>query len=130
MIFILIINCDLQDVMDISNVTSNLESNLDDFYQILQAKYFLPDWSQSLVFGVSLKSIIDHLNYSKRITFASKISRMETLTFYDLYNKVSNILHVVKCVCKSLKIRVWILDEGKIILFLTYFSCNSSSNLV
>ena len=128
MIFILIINCDLQDVMDISNVTSNLESNLDDFYQILQAKYFLPDWSQSLVFSVSLKPVIDHLNNSKRITFASKISRMETLTFYDLDNEVANILHVVKCVCKSLKIKVKILDKGKII-FLTYFSCNSSSNL-
>ena len=69
----------------------------------VQSKYFLPDRGESLIFRLGLEPIIDNLNHRERIALSSKVSRVKPLSLHDFHNKMSNVLHLEKCVTKSLK---------------------------
>ena len=107
MFLVFIVHSYLKNIMDISHVTAvKLVSGLDDIESHLQGEDFLPNWSQCLVLSVCVHPVIHYLKNCKRITFTSQISRMESLSFDNFHNKVTNILHLVQGVCHFLKLTV------------------------
>ena len=79
----------------------------------LQGEDLLPDRSQGLVLGLGLKPVVDNLHHGEGVALPAKISRVETLSFQDLENKVSHVLHIVESVGNSLdeKISDYVLTE-------------------